>query len=114
MSGGIAPSILNLSIRLRWVVSFTPWSLYPRGKSPRYRLVRGLGGSKSRSGHGSKENKSHYCPYLELHPGSPARSLVTILTELPRILKNYPTDSEMRIYDSYNSNCMNCCESQCS
>jgi len=29
-SGGIAPRILNLSTKWRWVVSFTPRPLYPR------------------------------------------------------------------------------------
>jgi hypothetical protein len=32
-SSGIAPRILNLDTRWRWVVRFTPRSLYPRGKS---------------------------------------------------------------------------------
>jgi len=30
-SGGIAPGILNLGIRWRWVFSFTPRGLYLRG-----------------------------------------------------------------------------------
>jgi hypothetical protein len=36
--------ILDLGIRWRWVVSFTPRSLYSRGKTPRNPLVRRLGG----------------------------------------------------------------------
>jgi hypothetical protein len=47
--GGIAPRILNLSTRWRWVVSFTPQPLYHRGKSLRYRLERRLGRFQSRS-----------------------------------------------------------------
>jgi hypothetical protein len=31
-SGCIAPRLLDLGTRWRWVVSFTPRSLYPRGK----------------------------------------------------------------------------------
>jgi hypothetical protein len=31
-SGDIAPRIRNLGNRWRWVVSFTPWPLYPQGK----------------------------------------------------------------------------------
>jgi hypothetical protein len=31
-SGGIAPCILDLDTRWRWVVSFTPRPLYPQGK----------------------------------------------------------------------------------
>jgi hypothetical protein len=33
-SGGIAPRILDLGNRWRWVVSFMPRPLYPKGKSP--------------------------------------------------------------------------------
>jgi len=33
-SGGIAPHILNLSIRWKTVVSYMPWPLYTQGKSP--------------------------------------------------------------------------------
>jgi hypothetical protein len=38
------------------VVSFTPWPLYPQGKSPCYPLDRRLGGPQSRSGRGGEEN----------------------------------------------------------
>jgi hypothetical protein len=38
-SGGIAPRILDLGTRWRWVVSFTPRLLYPQGKSPWFPLV---------------------------------------------------------------------------
>jgi hypothetical protein len=33
-SGGIAPCILDLGTRWRWVVNFTPWPLYPRERAP--------------------------------------------------------------------------------
>jgi hypothetical protein len=46
-SGGIAPRILNLGTRWRWVVIFTPRLLIPR-----YSLDRGVGGPQNRSGHG--------------------------------------------------------------
>jgi hypothetical protein len=49
-SGGIVPQILDLGTRWRWVVSFMPRPLYPRGKSPWYPLDRRLGGPQSRSG----------------------------------------------------------------
>jgi hypothetical protein len=42
-SGDIAPPILDLGNRWRWVVSFTPRPLYPQGKSPWYLLDRRLG-----------------------------------------------------------------------
>jgi hypothetical protein len=52
------------------------------GKEP---LDRRLGGPQSRSGHSSGEEKNP-CPCRELSTG-PVPSLVTILTELPRVLK---------------------------
>jgi hypothetical protein len=52
-SGGIAPDILDLGTRWRWVVSFTTRPLYPQGKSPRYPL----GGLQGRCGRGG-ENKN--------------------------------------------------------
>lgn len=32
VSRGVAPLIINLSTRWRWVVSFTSWLIYPQGK----------------------------------------------------------------------------------
>jgi hypothetical protein len=49
-SEGIAPCILNPGTDWRWVVSFTPWLLYPWRKSPRYPLGRRLGGHQNRPG----------------------------------------------------------------
>jgi hypothetical protein len=43
-SGCIAPRILDLGTRWRWVVSFTPRPLYSQGRSPGYPLDRRLGG----------------------------------------------------------------------
>jgi len=42
--GGIAPHMLNLGTRWRWVVTFIPWQLYPHGKSSQYPLNGRLGG----------------------------------------------------------------------
>jgi hypothetical protein len=57
-SGDIAPRIIDLGTRWRWVVSFTPWPLYPQGKSPPYPLDRRLSGPQSRSGHGAEVKNS--------------------------------------------------------
>jgi hypothetical protein len=62
------------------VVIVTLRPLYPRGKNSRYPLDRRLGGLQSRCGRGGEEEKS------QLLPGIEPRSLVTILTELPRLL----------------------------
>jgi hypothetical protein len=43
-SGCIDPGFLDLGTSWRWVVSFTPRPLYPRGKSPRYPLNTRLSG----------------------------------------------------------------------
>jgi len=53
----IAPRILNRGTRWMWVVSYTPQSLYPLVKRPRYLLVRRLGGPHSRSGLGDEKKK---------------------------------------------------------
>jgi hypothetical protein len=83
-SGGIAPRILDLGIRWKWVVSFTPRPLYPRSKSPRHPLDLRLGGPPSRSGRGGEEKIP--CSCRESNPSRLVRSLVTILTELPQLL----------------------------
>jgi hypothetical protein len=48
-------SILDLGIRWRWGVSFTPRLLYPRGKSALCPLDRRLGGPQSRPGHWTRD-----------------------------------------------------------
>jgi hypothetical protein len=82
-SGGIAPRILDLGTRWRWVVSFTPRPLYPRGNSPAYPLDRRLGGPQSRCGRGEEKNSQ---PLLGLEP--PIIQLVaqSYTTELTRLL----------------------------
>jgi hypothetical protein len=76
-TGGIAPRILNTDTRRRWVVTFTPRPLYSNGKRFRY--------SETQSGsrRGGEERKFHHCPCWKLTSGRPARSLFSILTELP-------------------------------
>jgi hypothetical protein len=58
----------------KWVVRFTPRSLYPHGNSPRYLLHRRLGGPQNRSGRRGQE-KNLLLPGLELRTfGLPAHS----------------------------------------
>jgi hypothetical protein len=82
-SGDIAPLILELGNGWRWVISFTSRRFYPRCKSPLYPLDRRPGGPQSRSRHGGKDEESHHRSCREMNPGRPARSLVSILTEIP-------------------------------
>jgi hypothetical protein len=58
MDGGILTRILSFGARWRWVVSFTLWQLYPRGKGPRYTLDMRLGGLHIRSGCCGEEKNS--------------------------------------------------------
>jgi hypothetical protein len=59
-------TILNLGIIWRWVVSFTPLPLYPRGKSPGVHLIRGWVGS--RAGLDAVEKKEICFPCRESNP----------------------------------------------
>jgi hypothetical protein len=52
-SGGIAPHILDLGTRWRWVISFTPRTLYSPGKEPLVSMR--LCGLRSRSWRGGEE-----------------------------------------------------------
>jgi hypothetical protein len=46
-SGGIEPHFLDIGTSLKWVVSFTPFSLNPRGKNPRYPWIGGWVGPRA-------------------------------------------------------------------
>jgi hypothetical protein len=84
-STGIAPRILTSALRGdEWSVS-RPGLFYLWGKNPRYPLDRRLGGPQRRSGRGSEEKNSRNFPCWELNLVRRAHSMVTILTELPRL-----------------------------
>jgi hypothetical protein len=77
VSGFIAPYIVNLGTRWRWAVSFTPRPLYPLRKAPiPIRWEAGWTPEPIRTRWWKEKNPS--CPF---------HSLVTILTELPRLLE---------------------------
>jgi hypothetical protein len=63
--GGIATRIPDLGTRWKWVVSFTPRPLYPKGKNPWYPWDRTLGGPQSRSGRAGEEKNSQPLPGIE-------------------------------------------------
>jgi len=81
-SGGVALLILNLDIRCRWVDSFKPRLLYHRIRAPVTPWTGGWVGPKAGLNAMVKKKESHHCPCQELNPGSLARSLVCILTQL--------------------------------
>jgi hypothetical protein len=67
-------NIANLGTNWRWVVSFTPWPLYPEGKSPCYPLNRRLDGPQNRPGwRGEEKNLT----LLESEHWSLGRPVVT-------------------------------------
>jgi hypothetical protein len=73
-------TILDLDTRWRWVVSFTPRLLYPRGKSPRYPLDRRLGGPQNRSG--NYRQKKNFVTLQEIEPRSSSPWSVVATTKL--------------------------------
>jgi hypothetical protein len=84
----ISPLILNLGPTFE--SSFTPRPLYPREKSPRYSLNRGLGGPHSRSGNfGEEINLLTFPGFEPRYFGSIFHSLDTTLTELSRLSVPY-------------------------
>jgi hypothetical protein len=73
-SGCKDPNFLDLGTSWRWVVSFSPLPLFPRGKSPRYPLERIWVDPRAGLDDGEKR-KFLTLPGLELRPlGRPARS----------------------------------------
>jgi hypothetical protein len=98
-SGDIAPRIIDLGTRWRWMVSFTLLPLYPQGKSPCYPLDRRLGGPQSRSERGGEKN-SQPLPVLEPPIIQPAAQRYT--TELFRLFRqllhtNYTRNVDLSI-----------------
>jgi hypothetical protein len=67
-------TILDLSTRWRWVVSFMPWLLYLQGKSPWCPSDRMLGGPHNWSGCCGEEKNS--CPCQESNPNHPVCTLL--------------------------------------
>jgi hypothetical protein len=98
---GIAPRILDLSTRWRWMVSFTPRPLYPQEKSPLYPLDRRLGGPQNRSGHGEGKIPSPARTRIPDHP-APIRALyhwaILALTvfDANSIIHSHPMWTEFR------------------
>jgi hypothetical protein len=64
-------TVLELSTRWRWMVSFMPQSLYPLRKSPRYPFDRRLGRPQSRFGR-CREEKILPLPAVESGQSSPS------------------------------------------
>jgi hypothetical protein len=76
-------NILNLDAKWRWLVSFTPRQLYPRGNSPRYPLNRRLFGPHSRFGH--CEVEKNLLPLPGIGPRPASSQPVAVLTEISRL-----------------------------
>jgi hypothetical protein len=78
VSGGIAPLIVNLGTKWRWVVSLMLHPLCSRGKSPLYPMGGELGGPQNRSGRDGKEKNSHHCHCREMNAGLSAHSVILV------------------------------------
>jgi len=89
---------------MKLAVSYTTRPLYPRGKSPRHPLDRRLGGPQRRSGRGGEEENSLPLPGIE--PRSPSRSLVTLLSEQPRLAHH--SRDEQRNEENYRTGSVIC------
>jgi hypothetical protein len=57
-SGIIAPRILHLGTKFRWVVNFTPLPFHPQKRAPGAHWIGGCVGLQSRSGRGGGEKVS--------------------------------------------------------
>jgi hypothetical protein len=78
----MAPRILNLGTRWRWVITFTPQPLYSQGKSLRHPMNLRLGWPQNRSGRGGRKKSFLPGPCRECNVGRASRSLVIILEGL--------------------------------
>jgi hypothetical protein len=76
-SGGIAPRILDLGTRWRWVVSLAPRRFTSQVKSPWCPIGRRLGRPQSRFGYGGEEKNSQPLPGLEPSIIQPVAQLYT-------------------------------------
>jgi hypothetical protein len=82
-SRGMAPHILNLGTRWRWIANFTPRLFYSRRKEPRCFLNRRLGGPRNGLDIFEKRKKSFAYRGI-LNPDRPTRSLCPTLYVLPQ------------------------------
>jgi hypothetical protein len=90
-SGCKCPRFLDLDTSWRWVASFTPRQLYPRGKSSGTHWIGGWVDPRAGLDDMEKLKKFLTLPGLKLRPlGLPARSAVAIPTALPRLPNNPP------------------------
>jgi hypothetical protein len=85
VSGGIAPRVLDLGTKCRWVASVTPRPRCPPGNSSWYPLDRKLDGPQSRSGRGGEEKNSQPLPGFEPPIIQPIAQRYT--SDLSRLLK---------------------------
>jgi hypothetical protein len=83
-SRSIPPRIHSLGARWRRVVSFTSEPLYPSGKTPDTHWIRGWVGP--RAGLDAVVKKKIPSTCRESKPDCATRSLIAILTQLPRLL----------------------------
>jgi hypothetical protein len=64
VNGCIDPHFPDLGNSWKWVVNFTPWPLYTRGKSPRYPMDRKLGGLQTFWTHRDSNSDSYVVQHV--------------------------------------------------
>ena len=82
----IAPLILNLSTRQRWVAGLTPRPLYPLGKRLQYPLNWRLGEHQSPSGHFQEKKNILHLQGFEPRIVQPVPNHQTVYTKPARFL----------------------------
>jgi hypothetical protein len=104
-NGGIAPRILDLGTRWRWVISFTPQPLYPQERTPG---IHWIGGWVSpRAGLDAGVRRKIPSPYRDSNPPPPIIQPVSqqYTTELSRICCCYTSltilESRAQIRQTY-------------
>jgi hypothetical protein len=90
--------LLDLGTRWRWVVSFTPQLLYPRGKRPRYALDRRLGGPESWSG---RYGERKTFPLFGFEPWLSSLKPSAVPTELSQLWMNLQSKDYSDIFFLY-------------
>jgi hypothetical protein len=85
-SRGIAPLILNLTTRRKWVVSFMPWPLFPPGRKPSIHWIGKWVNPRANLDILERKKKSIMFASI-LVPNLSPHSLVTIWTTLSQLLK---------------------------
>jgi hypothetical protein len=94
-NGGIAPRNLNLDTGDDWSDSRPGSSNH--GLTDLVPIRKEVGGPWTSLEAVTKRKRFYRCPYREMNPDRPARSLISIPTELPRLLESIKKLNEEKV-----------------